>query len=162
MLAPARLALSRGTGVAHTNVACVGSPTVPIMDQALLDRQMVMIKHDLGCWNTMVIIHRNLLSTTNHGGLNLTNTLLEQLILQQSTRGMPPSHRNHQKPSVHWKETIGLLLLQPVNVGLEADLPGIWHKLADVNMKEAHAIIQEQLQLQASSLGLPAETMVTT
>jgi hypothetical protein len=77
-------------------------------------------------------------------------------------RRYTPSHGNHKKPGDHCKETMGLLLLQPVNVGLdEANLPNIWHKLADVNMKEARAIIQEQLQLQASSLGLP-ETMVTT
>jgi hypothetical protein len=69
----------------------------------------------------------------------------------------PLPHENHKQPSDHWKGTIDLLL-KLMNIGSEAGVPGFWHKLANANMKEAHAIIQEQqlqLQLHVSSVGLP-------
>lgn len=79
---------AQGTGTNHTSLAHVNGPTVPIIDQALSDRQIAMIKCDLGRCNTsMVILHGTPAGTGDDGGLNntasaLTKALLQQLIAQ--------------------------------------------------------------------------------
>jgi hypothetical protein len=81
---------AQGTGTNHTSLAHVNGPTVPIIDQALSsDRQIAMIKCDLGRCNTsmVILVHGTPAGTGDAGGLNntasaLTKALLQQLIAQ--------------------------------------------------------------------------------
>jgi hypothetical protein len=62
--------------------------------------------------------------------------------------------RHIKKPSEQWQGTIDLLL-RLTGATIEADLLPIWDAWTNCNKKEAHTVLQEHLQDNAQTLGLP-------
>ena len=80
-----------------------------------------------------------------------------QLLLQQVQKQETLTMARHiKKPSEQWQGTIDLLLRLTGATTIEADLPPIWDAWTNCNKKEeAHTVLQEHLQDNAQTLGLP-------